>query len=336
MPYCEDRRLPGFPGVRGIFPGFPYRSATVRACAILVVAFLASACTTTPEGRTQLVVPAGLQGFSAVYSEFDMKLQLVTAANAPACAESNCAADHAFDQRILVIGKRLADAAFRQHADLYLRFERFEFVVADKRDPGSASSAAGSVVVYRGVRYLELDDAAVAFILAREMGHIIAGHHDENVTTSILVGVAAQILFPFLNLPALIGSGAATTAAASSAAGATVSTVTTTAVASAASFAGSRALRATFRPQQVLEAEALAMDLLAAAGWDGREVAEQLQAMAPPLPNGPGWTEELYSSAKRIASLMQGPPQIEAAVPSAQIVPKAEVDLPAPLISVPF
>ena len=163
------------------------------------------------------------------------------------------------------IGRRLADAAFRQHADLHLRFPRFEFVVADKRDPGAASSSAGTVVLYRGVRVLDLDDGALAFILAREMSHIIDGHHDENVTTSILVGVAAQILFPVLNLPALISGSAATTAAATSAA---TATVTTTAVASAASFAGSRALRASFRPQQVIEAELIAMDLLAAAGWD--------------------------------------------------------------------
>jgi hypothetical protein len=50
----------------------------------------------------------------------------------------------------------LAEIAFRQHADLYLRFPRFEFVVADKADAGSASSAGGTVVIYRGVRHLNL------------------------------------------------------------------------------------------------------------------------------------------------------------------------------------
>ncbi len=164
----------------------------------------------------------------------------------------------------------------------------------------------------------------------------IAGHHDENVTTSVLMGIAAQILFPVLNLPALITGSAATTAAATSAAGATVSTVTTTAVASAASFAGSRALRATFRPQQVAEAEAMALDLLAGAGWDGREVAEQLRALPPLLPDGPGWTEELHQSAARVASLMQGPPQFDLVKTPPQIVPRPLLELPPPLISVPF
>ncbi len=304
----------------------------LRAVLVTVAALFLGACATSPEGRPQLVAPPALQGLSAVYSEFDMQLQLVTAANAAGCQEAECVADRTFDQRILAIGGRLADAAFRQHAELYLRFPRFEFVVVDKRDPGAASSAAGSVVLFRGIRQLDLDDAALGFVLAREMGHIIAGHHDENVTTSILVGIAAQILFPILNLPALIGGGAATTAAAS----VTTSTVTTTAVASAASFAGSRALRASFRPQQVIEAEGMAMDLLAGAGWDGREVAEQLQAIPPPLPDGPGWTEELRESARRIASLMQGPPMFDLVKTPAQIVPRSVADLPPPLISVPF
>ena len=294
------------------------------------------ACATSPEGRSQLVPPAPLQGFSAVYSEFDMHLQLVTAADAPSCREAECVADRAFDQRILALGQRLADAAFRQHADLLLRFPRFEFVVADKADPGAASSAGGTVVIYRGVRGLELDDAALAFVLAREMSHVIGGHHDENVTTSILVAVAAQILFPVLNIGALFAGSAATTAAASTAAS---STVVATAVASAASFAGSRVLRASDRPQQVREAEAIAMKLLVTAGWDGREVSDQLESLRPALPEEAAWTEELRQSARRIASLMQGPVLPETPAPvgaMGQIEPALPSGLPPPIVSQPF
>jgi len=131
---------------------------------------------------------------------------------------------------------------------------------------------------------------------------VIAGHHDENVTTSILVAVAAQILLPWLNIArgaAAIFSSTAGTAASSA--------VTATAMASAASFAGSRALRASERPQQVREAETMAIKLLVAAGWDAREVSDQLEALRPALPEEPGWTEELRESARHIASLMQGP-----------------------------
>lgn len=293
-----------------------------RVSISVLLLLLLAACSTSPTGRSQLTPPSPLQGFSAVYSEFDMQLQLVVAANAPSCREEECVADRAFDQRILALGKRLADMAFRQHAELYLRFPRFEFVVADKADAGSASSAGGTVVIYRGVRRLNLDDAALAFVLAREMSHVIAGHHDENVTTSILVAVAAQILFPVLNLGSIFsGSAAATSAAASTAA---TSVVTTTAVTSAASFAGSRALRASFRPYQVKEAEAMAMELLVAGGWDAREVADQLEDLRASLPDDASWVVELRESAQRIASQMQGPVLLENAEPEPllQITPE--------------
>jgi hypothetical protein len=307
----------------------------------LFLLFFVTACATSPEGRTQLVAPQPLQGFSAVYSEFDMHLQLVTATNAPACGEAECAADRAFDQRILALGRRLSWAAFRQHADLQLRFQRFDFLIADKADPGAASSAAGTVVIFRGVRQLNLDDAALAFILAREMSHIIAGHHDENVTTSVLIAVAAQILFPILNIGTLFSGSAATTAAATTATTAASTAVTTTAVTSVASFAGSRALRASERPLQVREAESIAMKLLAAAGWDGREVSDQLEALRPALLDEPDWTAELRESTRHIARRMQGPPlppetPAEAGNP-AQAAPKPLApDLPPSKISAPF
>ncbi len=315
----------------------------------LAAIFFLGACATSPEGRTQLVAPQVFQGFSAVYSEFDMHLQLVTAANAASCKEAECVADRAFDQRILTLGRRLADIAYRQHADLHLRFPRFEFIVADKADAGAASSAGGTVVIYRGVRLLNLDDAALAFVMAREMSHVIGGHHDENVAASMLAAVAAQILFPVLNLArgatAAFSSTAATTAAATTTtvAGTVVST---SAVASAASFAGSLALRASYRPQQILEAEIMAMKLLVAAGWDGREVSDQLEAVRPALPGDASWTVELRDSARRMASLMQGPqlPELLGDAGASgritpalgQITPALPGDLPPPIVSKPF
>ena len=305
----------------------------LRLLTVLCLAALLAACAASPTGRTQVVAPTPLQGFSAVYSEFDLRLQLVVAANAPACQEAECAADRAFDQRILVLGKRLADVAFRQHTDLYLRFPRFEFIIADKADPGAGSSAGGTVVLYRGLRRLDLDDGAMAFVLAREMSHVIAGHHDENVATSVLVAVAAQVLLPVLNVArgavAAVTSNAAGTAATTAAA----SAVTTTAVASAASFAGSRALRASFRPQQVREAEAMALELLAAAGWDAREVSYQLQALRAPLPDDADWLVELRESVLRVAGVTQGPePEAADAPPPEaplQMTPELEPVRPA-------
>ncbi|NJD36387.1 MAG: hypothetical protein FIA96_16435 [Betaproteobacteria bacterium] len=294
--------------------------------------FFVTACATSPEGRPQLMAPTALQGFSAVYSEFDMQLQLVTATDSPACPEEECVADRAFDQRILAIGRRLAEIAFRQNAELYLRLPRFEFIVANKVEPGAASSAGGTVIVYRGLQRMNLDDAVLAFVLAREMSHVIAGHHDENVAASILVAVAAQILFPVLNIGGLFVGGAATAAAGSTAG----SAVGTTAVTSAASFLGSRAIRAGYRPLQMREAEFMALKLLVASGWDGIEVSEKLETLRPSLSDETAWTRELRESAQSIASMMQGPPLPDLDMGVGQIIPGLPISLPPPLVSKPF
>lgn len=269
---------------------------------VILFALLLGACATTPGGRAQLAPPAPLQGLAAVYSEIDMRLQLVTAADAPPCREEDCSFDGAFDQSILVLGNRLAESAYRQYPDLRQRFPRFEFVVADKREPGAASSSGGTVVIHRGTRRFGPEDTALAFILAREMGHVIAGHHDENVTTSILVSIAAQILLPMINVArgavAAVSSGAASTAASS-------------AVASVASMAGSRALRASFRPAQVKEAEVIGLGLMVAAGWTAWDVGVELNAMYARLPEEINWTLELRESSQRIAGLFQGPVQTD-------------------------
>ncbi len=273
-----------------------------RALPILLLLLL-TACATPPGGRTQLAPPTPLKGLAAVYSEFDMRLQLVTAADAPPCQEEDCTFDGAFDQRILTLGNRLAEAAYRKHPELRERFPRFEFVVADKREPGAASSSGGTVVVHRGTRRIGPEDTALAFILAREMGHVIGGHHDENVTTSILVSIAAQILLPMLNVArgavAAVSSNVATSAAATAA--------TSSAVASVASMAGSRALRASFRPQQVKEAEVVGLGLMVAAGWKAWDVAAQLEELRPRLAEELNWTLELRESVQRIAGQFQGP-----------------------------
>ncbi|MCF8178199.1 MAG: M48 family metalloprotease [Sulfuritalea sp.] len=298
----------------------------------LFLVFFVTACATSPEGRSQLLAPSALQGFSAVYSELDMRLQLVTVEDAPVCVKANCAADRAFNQRILALGQRLADAAYQQHADLQSRFPRFDFIVADKAETGSASSAGGTVVLYRGLQYLDPSDAALAFVLAREMSHVIAGHHDENVATGILVAIATQILFPALNI--VRGVGALSSNAATSAAS---SALTTTAVTSAASFASARALRASDRPQQMQEAEVMAMKLLAAAGWNGRDVADQLEALPPRAPEESDWMEELRESGLRVASAMQGPVlQDEPATESLGQIATLLPALPPALVNWPF
>lgn len=259
-----------------------------------------------------------MQALSAVYSEIDMQLQLITAASHPPCAGVECELDRAFDLRVISLGERLARAAYRLYPELLERFPRFEFVVVDKAEPGSLSSSAGTVVIFRGLRRQNFSDEVLAMILAREMGHVIGGHHDENVAIAVGASVAAQFLFPVLgitNLLAGVLAGTPIVSAASGASGAAAATgatsaLTSTAIASAASLVGGRAIRASYRPVQLSEAEVIALHVLAHASWDVRYVADRLEVAAQSMAEADSWLGDLKGSAARVASLTQGPPLV--------------------------
>ena len=256
---------------------------------LLASLFLCACATSTQQGRAQLSVPTSV---SVVYSELDMRLQLATSAIvAGACTGTECATDIAFDSRVRRLGAHLAATAFVAYPALGGNLERFEFLVADNKEPGSASSAGGTVVVFRGMQNLGLDDYALAFVIAREMGHVVDGHHDENSAAGILFSVLAQVLLPVTNLV----RGASSLISNNAAAATTV-----------ASFAGSRAVRASNRPDQLREADGIALELLARSGLNGGDVAAALAANLP-VAGINAWTDELRDSAFRIGQLTQGP-----------------------------
>ncbi len=230
---------------------------------------------------------------SAVYSEVNMQVSIVTAANADSpCVGAECELDRAFDQSILRLGTRLAQAAFETHPDLAGRLGKFEFVIAEKADPGSVSSAAGTVVIFRGVQKLHLDEEALGFVIAREMGHVIGRHHDENAATGIWFSVLAAVFMPVTS----IISGSAALAQTASA------TATSTAATSAASFIGSKITIASYKFDQLHEANTIAMNLLDKLGWGRADVADALVANTRVMGDD-SWSEDLRISAEDVVRL---------------------------------
>jgi predicted Zn-dependent protease len=271
----------------------------------IVICSLLGACSTSPYGRSQLTVP---QPVSEVYSEVNMRLQLATTADARyKCTESECDASKEFEMRVARLGERLGDKAFELYPDLHERIGRFVFVTSDKAEPGAASNDSGTVVVFSGTRALELSDPALAFVLAREMGHVIGRHHNENAATRIIVSVLAQVLLPVSGLfRALALLPGASSAAAASATTATA-TAGSTAAATAASFLGSRAVIATYWPQQLAEADTIALTVLARLGYDPQETADALAEAEQRLAGDSSWPQDLRASSGHVAQIAQGP-----------------------------
>lgn len=245
----------------------------------------------------QMTAPAPV---SKVYSEMNMKLSLVTEADIAApCAGEKCAADRAFDQRVLRLGSRLAQEAFTAYPDLSERIKGFDFIIAEKAGSGSVSSANGAVVVFRGLQAQQLDEQTLGFVIAREMGHVIGRHHDENAATGLWFSVLAAVVMP---VSSLLSGSAVLTQTASSAA-------TSTAVTSAASFIGSRITIASYKQDQLREADTIALNLLGRMGWSGKEVAEALVADSR-IMGDDEWSKDLRASAEDVVALAAAPNRV--------------------------
>jgi len=211
-------------------------SGGASACQILplmLVAALLGACATSPQGRSQITTPAPV---GDAYSEVDMRLQLATTRSVTnPCSGEECALNAEFDRQVQQLGARLAQSAFDTYPELAERINRFEFVIAEKDEVGSASNASGTIVIYRGVQKSHPDEKALTLLLAREMGHVVGRHHDENAASRVMLTVLSAVLFPAANI---------------------VRASTPT------SLIGSKLILASMKPGQQREADAIAAKLL--------------------------------------------------------------------------
>jgi hypothetical protein len=154
----------------------------------------------------------------------------------------------------------------------------------------------------------------LAFVIGREMGHVICRHHDENSGNSILLSVLVGVLFPASNIfNVLHGSAAVANATSSTFA----TTAATTAASSATSYAGSQALLASVKPDQLREADAIAVKLLAGTGWSGRDTADILEACTQVEGNS-AWTKDFRISVGYATALEE---QIAIATSNPEVEP---------------
>jgi len=253
--------------------------APLRHAAALLLCTLLGACASSPHNdRAQLAAPLAV---SKVYSSANLQLMLAVSPSGPACDELDCLLRADFDQRVAQAGARLSEAAYRSHPDLAARVPAFEFLVADKADAGTASSAAGEIVILRPVGALALSDEALAFVMAREMGHVIGRHHEENTGFSLMTSIVTTLLAPAINVAKLLASVSS---------GATA--VSASAALTAGSFAGSRMLIESYRPRQREEADEIALALMRELGYLPGKVLAGFPGTA--MPDSPiRWVRDL-------------------------------------------
>ena len=266
------------------------------ALAFSTCLLLGGCATPADSKRSRLVVPSDL---GAIYSDVEMQARLAFVPEAPSCQPLDCTATEEFRGRVRQLTERLMPAAMQLAREEKNGIPRMTVSVPGKSNIGTLSSASGSIVVFDGLRTLGLSDPALAFVIAREMGHVIGKHHEENTATGLAVSVSVALLFPLAGI--LQGLEAAYTA----------STLASTAT----SFAGARAVRAFYEEDQRLEADTYALTMLTHAGWPAREVAHAVREAAPRYV-GDGWMAELRDSQRWLDGV--APPSL------------VEVDVPGP------
>ena len=148
----------------------------------------------------------------------------------------------------------------------------FEVFVVDSGVLGSASSASGKIALNAGLERLDASDEVVAFIAAREMGHVIARHGEESSANSLATSIVMNLLVP--------GSGL---------------------LKMTSSIIGSQFAADSNRDEKRREADAIALSLLEEAGYDSSETARGLASvlgMAAVAGSGANsWSDDLTSSA---------------------------------------
>ncbi|MCX7165849.1 MAG: hypothetical protein NTV11_06195 [Rhodocyclales bacterium] len=246
-----------------------------RMLSLVAVALLSACASTTPGGRSQLAAP---EPISSLYSSLDLRLTLASLATvATSCAGIQCQVDKGFERQVVRLGTRLAEAAYESYPELRERIPEFSFVVAEKAEGGSSSEASGTIVIYRGVRKAALDEEALAWLIAREMGRVIARHHDEKSAATILSSLVAQVLLA----PANLARGMAFI-------------VSSTATAFGQEFVATGNI-----PAQRKEADVIALDLLSRQGWSDTEIADSLLDYSHRLDRN-SWSEEVRSTVQRL------------------------------------
>ncbi len=271
----------------------PYApNALLRAMLLSLTCALFGGCATSGQPGESLFAPTAI---SDLYSQATLQIKLAFTPGERkdqlTDPERECAGPTEFEQRVGRIGVTLAAAAYRTHPGLAERIPKFVFAISNKLEPGVASTAGGLIVVLQPVSEISLSDDALAFVMAREMGHVISRHHEQNTAASLAISVAATVLAPALNLARLLAF--ITSSSSTAAVGAQVTS-------SAASFAGSQAVIASYGDRQRRTADAVALRLMPLAGYNAQSVASGIVPVCSKA-EPTKWLRQLHDSVADLA-----------------------------------
>lgn len=254
--------------------------ARARASLLLVAAALfgVAGCATVPNEERARMVDMPLASTHA-----DLSFSMTTGSRQSAACEGGAGCQTAperdaakrFVLQVQRVAAILQNGAERLYPDLAQRVpgmvgSQFDVYVVASDEPGSASSANGRIALNAALGARMPYDDWMAFVIAREMGHVIARHHEENSASSIATSVLMNILIPGSSLlKSLLSAGGAEIAARSK------------------------------QEVQALEADLIALELLREAGFRMRDIYLTLLLDPVQLDDGP-WSKSFRKSSSNL------------------------------------
>ncbi|MDO5088503.1 MAG: M48 family metallopeptidase [Leptotrichiaceae bacterium] len=150
----------------------------LKTVIILTGAFLFTSCATAPlTGRTQLKLVSDeslVSQYSGEYNKFINELQA-----------KNLLANNTVDgKRLAVIGNRISVAVekFMNENGMGDKVKNldWEFNLVKSNGINAFALPGGKIIFYSGIMPVLKTDAAIAFVMGHEIGHVIGGHHAES------------------------------------------------------------------------------------------------------------------------------------------------------------
>ena len=249
-----------------------------KSASVLALALLCGCSTNPVTGRDQIVELPAVQAHADIGFALSSGAQRLS--ESEPCDAACRQQDLNFDAQVKRLGAGLEAAVRSMSPDLFERIGSFQIEIDPELGTSTGSSAGGRIVLGGGIARLEPADDVTAFLMAREMAHVIA-RHDEEDSGARMIFSALSALMPYTLIVRLL-----------------------------ASTVGSSALTGSWAEQQRREADEIAITLLVRTGRSVAGVGKSLATglKRDRLPEGE-WTARYIESAERVAAAAESAPK---------------------------
>ena len=155
------------------------KTKTFVAAALAGALLVACATTTSPTGRTQYVGGVSQQQLNQLGEQ--------------AFAEAKQKTPQSRDARQVAYVGCVVDAVTRQLPPPWNQ-QRWDYALFENAEANAWALPGGKVGVYTGIFKVATNQDQLAGVVAHEIGHVIARHHDERITRQLGAAGAVQLL----------------------------------------------------------------------------------------------------------------------------------------------